>query len=281
MLSALKSVYQEALASLPVAHRRRVMYLRMHRRPLHLSDPQTFSEKVNWRMLNDRRDLIRNSCDKLWMKDLARNSGVAVPETLWSGTDVHNITGVSGDWVLKPNHRSGLVHFGSGTPDPDEIARVTAGWLDETNATALGEWAYSQARRLLIIEELLGQRGEDLPDYKFFVFNGKVQMIQVDTSRHTTHQRRLYTPSWRPMDTKMHYPLGPISPAPEALDEMIEIASRVGKPFDFIRVDLYVVDSRIYLGEVTPYPDGGLARFESADNDIDTNLGSMWVLPRL
>jgi hypothetical protein len=37
---------------------------------------------------------------------------------------------------------------------------------------------------------------------------------------------------------------------------MIRIAETLSEDFDFIRVDLYSVNNRIYFGELTPYPAG-------------------------
>ena len=38
----------------------------------------------------------------------------------------------------------------------------------------------------------------DVPkDYKFFTFNGKVHIIQVDGERFSGHRRSLYDPDWR------------------------------------------------------------------------------------
>jgi hypothetical protein len=60
---------------------------------------------------------------------------------------------------------------------------------------------------------------------------------------------------------------------------MVELAGCIGRPFDFMRVDLYNVDGALYLGELTPYPGGGLEPFEPRNLDVD--MGAAWQLPQL
>ena len=43
---------------------------------------------------------------------------------------------------------------------------------------------------------------------------------------------------------------------------MVEAAGRLSKPFAFCRVDLYNVDGKIYLGELTFFPNAGINHFQ-------------------
>ncbi|WP_295157178.1 ATP-grasp fold amidoligase family protein, partial [uncultured Ruminococcus sp.] len=45
---------------------------------------------------------------------------------------------------------------------------------------------------------------------------------------------------------------------PECLSEMIEFAENISKKFPFVRVDLFVVDDKMYFGELTFTPAGGI-----------------------
>ena len=128
---------------------------------------------------------------------------------------------------------------------------------------------------MLLVEEFLGA---DLADYKFLVFGGRVGIVQVDTGRSgRRHQRRLYTPDWRPLDVvEPHMAAAPVTPPPVGLPVMTRVAEELGREFDFIRVDLYDVDGTVWFGELTPYPGGGLDPF---DPGLDRELGARWVLP--
>ena len=151
---------------------------------------------MNWRILNDRRPLLEGTCDKLAMKDFARerSDGLAlrVPVTYWSGTDVGELASLElpEEWVLKPNHRSGLVILGSGAPDVAALRHETRSWLDERQWTMLGEWAYSLARRVILAEERIGGGAVPPATYKVFVFDGVPRLIQVIEGRPESQTQR-------------------------------------------------------------------------------------------
>jgi hypothetical protein len=182
-------------------------------------------------------------------------------------------------WVLKPNHRSGYIHFGHRQPDHLKLSAITTTWLDTFEATRMREWAYSTARPMLLAEELLGPPGSPPPDYKFFVFHGKAELIEM-VNRYKGNQQRLYLADWSPLEV-LYGPqkMAPVAPPPANLDRMLAIAERLGQGFDFIRVDLYDVDGVVVFGEFTPYPCGGLERFIPAS--FDAELGGKWQLPDL
>jgi TupA-like ATPgrasp len=275
---------ERLLYRLPVGMERRLLYLCYHRRLPHFVRPVTFSEKVNWRIMNDRRPLLEWTCDKLAMKEYARQAGTGllhVPRTFWSGSDISELSTVDlpEHWVLKPNHRSGPIYFGSGQSDCKELSAVTATWLDNHQSATLHEWAYSRARPMFLVEELLGPPGSPPPDYKIFVFDGQPDIIEM-VNRYDGDQQRLYRPDWSPLEVLYGYQgIAPIAPRPPEFEQMLDIAGRLGRPFDFIRVDLYNVDGMIIFGELTPYPCGGFDRFRPASFDVE--LGNRWKLPTL
>ena len=73
------------------------------------------------------------------------------------------------------------------------------------------------------------------------------------------------------------YPLGPAAPPPDGLVSLVSTAEKLGADFDFIRVDLYLVGDKVFLGEMTPYAIGGIEPFDP--RGADAWLGSFWTLP--
>lgn len=271
------------MSTLPLPLRRRAFYLWVHREVPRFGRPAKFSEKVNWRILHDRRPELGWTCDKQAMKDHAGvlAPDVQVPRTLWFGTDLADLADVElpGRWVLKANHRSQTVHFGSGPADVDALRGITRGWMGQYQGDRLGEWAYTQARRAFLVEEWIGDGDETPPDFKFFVFDGRPHYVQVDVARFSGHQRRIYTADWEPLDTRNYYPLAEVQPKPDHLAEMLDIAGRIGSAFEFLRVDLYDTSRGVFFGESTPYPGGGIERFRPPGLDVE--MGRLWRLPDL
>jgi TupA-like ATPgrasp len=270
-----------AICKLPVEVRRRVLFAWCNQRLPHFRNPGSFNEKVNWRILNDRRPLLEWTCDKLAMKEHARGvAGLHLAATLWAGTDLRELATarLPEHWILKPNQRTGLVHFGTDEPDIEQLSEATASWLRPAEAEDLGEWAYSRARPLLLAEEIIGTPGAPPPDYKFFVFDGEVAAVQVDVGRYSTHQRRFYRPDWSPLEVQYGgLPVAPVKPPPAGLHRMLTAACELSAGFEFIRVDLYDIEGEVFFGEFTPYPCSGLARFVPAS--FDAELGARWTIP--
>lgn len=283
LVSPINRSLDRGLARLPPVARRRAMFVRAHRRWPDLDVPRTFSEKVGWRILHDRRPQLAWTCDKLQMKEHASASGapLRVPRTLWSGSDVSELRDVDlpEHWVIKPAHRSGLVRFETRTTDIAALAAATRRWLRPVQADTYAEWAYSQARPALVVEELIGDVGQPPPDYKFFVFQGVPRVVQLDLDRFSGHRRSLYTPEWEHLDVRLTHPRGEQVPRPRQLDRMLECAARLGAGWDFMRIDLYADADDVLFGEYTPYPGSGLERFRP--RSFDAELGRHWQLPAL
>jgi hypothetical protein len=271
------------ICRLPLGARRRALVACTNHRIPHLRHPLTFNDKVNWRILNDRRPLLEWTCDKLAMKEHARGiPGLHVPRTLWAGTDLRELasTALPEHWVLQPNHRCGHVHFGHGRPDPEHLSTVTRDWHRRVEAERLGEWAYSKARPVLLAEEAIGAPGSPPRDYKFFVFDGDVATVEVHTDRYSRHAMRIYRPDWSPLNVRCgNFPLAKLEPPPAGLPRMRAVAAALGSDFDFMRIDLYNVDGEVYFGEFTTYSGSGLDIYTPAS--FEAELGARWRLPEM
>jgi TupA-like ATPgrasp len=273
---------------LPSGPSRRALFFYAHGRFPRVRNPITFNEKVNWRIMKDRREILTWTCDKLALKDYASNVQVATghdlraPNTLWSGTDVKELESVvlPDRWVLKPNHRSGQVFFGHGRPEVVALQKTVRGWFRPAEAKKLHEWAYLKARPLLLAEEMLGVSGSPPSDYKFYVFEGEVAVIEVHADRYDDHRVRYYLPDWSPLEVGVGItPLAAVTAPPDNLEKMVEIAGELGRPFDFMRVDLYNVNGECFFGELSPYPGSGIEPFHPTS--FDDELGAKWKLPVL
>lgn len=207
---------------------------------------------------------------------------INIPQTLWSGRNLQELRGYHfpAKWVLKPNHGSQNVILGAGNPNLDEMISETKGWMKDRLGIERGEWAYTKARPLYVLEEWIGD-GEHAPtDYKFFVFDGTVRIVQVDIDRFTGHKMSIYTPTWKRLNVSKSLHGSPLDHTrPCNLDVMIHAAEAIAAGFDFMRVDFFDTSRGVYFGETTPYPGSGLSPF--SPKEYDYVLGSHWKLPKL
>lgn len=279
MTAALPVPIRRSLDLLPAPLLRHLMYLRRFGRWGNFREPRMFTEHLTRRMLTDRSPEIAWTCDKRAMKEHARRRApwVRTPATLWHGTDLAELdpSALPARWVLKPNHSSKAVHFGGPGARIEDLRRATRGWLRTYDRAGVGEWAYTRARRELLVEEQIGD-GDVLVDYKFFVFQGRVELLHTDSGRFTdTLYEVFYTRDWEPLAIANGAVPGPLREKPRCWAAMVAAAEAIGAGYDFMRVDLYEHDGVPWFGEMTPYPSGGMDIFEPAS--VDRSLGSLWA----
>lgn len=280
-----RPLYWKIAERLPLRARRHYLYSIGLRRLGNFDEPRSFNEKVNWRILHDRREQIVSACDKLAMKETVirafPDGSVRVPETYWHGVSLADAPDLDGlpPWVLKPNNGSGHVAFGP--RDRGSLLEEVSKWRFDRPYAQLGEWGYGQARSLLVLEERIGGNASVPADCKFFVFDGTPRLIQLNSDRFGERFEWLLEPTWRPVgarDLRLRQVDLPPPPPPRNLDRMLEVAASLGQGWDFIRVDLYSVDGDVWFGELSPYPGGGVTKFHPAS--FDYSLGAYWNLPQ-
>jgi len=160
--------------------------------------------------------------------------------------------------------------------DHAALRRLCQEWLAVNYGKLTGEWVYEDIHPQIMVERLLVCADGRLPgDYKFFVFNGKVFMIQLDVDQFTDQRRDFFSADWKRFDVRCLYPnADQPMPRPASLDRMLAIAERLGSETDFVRVDLYDVDGRIFFGELTNFPGRGCREYDP--KSFDTTLGKPW-----
>jgi len=246
-----------------------------------LEAPRGFNEKILFKMLHDRRPMLTLFSDKLRVRDYVRKAAPALsfPTLYWWATRAEALPfdALPSAFVLKANHGSGwncLVQD-KNTVRRTDLVRLGKRWLDSDFTIVGREWAYRDIRRALYAEQLLQSPGASAPpDYKLFVFNGKVRLIQVDRDRFTGHTQVLYDGRWNLVEGTVAAAQGEPIEKPTSLALMVETAETLSAGIDFLRVDLYDVDGRVYFGELTSSPNKGLSPFRPAS--LDLLLGS-WL----
>jgi TupA-like ATPgrasp len=174
----------------------------------------------------------------------------------------------------------------------EELIRLGKHWLTldyhwYKDCGRMPEWAYKNIKKGALFEELLnGRNGESPEDYKFHMFNGKCSFINVIHREHVLkagmeprNYSNLFTEDWREINViaNGNPPLHKISP-PKNLPEMLEIAEKLANGIDYLRVDLYSINARILIGELTNYPMAGQNSYEPASFDYEQ--GSRLILDR-
>lgn len=172
--------------------------------------------------------------------------------------------------ILKPAHLSGCIFLNEGKESltKSQLDLVET-WFKKSMYYHVGrERNYKNLLPSVIAEELIDDF-DSVRDYKIFCFSGKARAIQVDVDRHSSHKRRMYTANWEALPYAYNKPLAQIELKPAGLDEALVLAEKIAKHFDFIRVDTYLINGRVYLGELTCVPENAHGRFDSVDSESD------------
>ncbi len=261
-------------------------YSRVHGKPLNLTKPQTFTEKLFWRMIiwnrGDMPSRFRELADKYAVRAYvaSRVGEEYLIKLLWQGDDPRAIPfdRLPTEYVIKPNHSSGHVIIVRGEVDRQEIIRQVSGWLGQDHYWEGREYQYYGIKPRIVIEEYLENQSDFGPlDYRFWCFGGVPALIQVDNHAHDINS--FFDAQWNQVDCYYHNKKNPTRPPiakPKYLEQMLELASRLSQNIGYVRVDLYNINGRIYYGELTLTPVAG--NFKFIPDHWDLKLGEKWDL---
>ena len=258
---------------------------RYHGRWPNLRRPRTFNEKILYRSIYDRRELFHVLSDKLAVRDYVSaraGDAVAIPEVLFSTRSPDSLltAQLPRCFVMKSNHGQGHTYMHGRVDvevDRRRLAALAKKWLKYDNYERRGQWCYKGIEKTVFVEEHLSAGGPPPNDCKFFCFDGVPRMIEVGTDRFSGLRRAFYDPEWHRQEFDFADP--PILyevPRPPNLEQMLDIAARLARGLDFIRVDLYDLGDRVAFGEMTCLPQNGCGRFNPVSWDL--KLGRHWHL---
>lgn len=253
-------------------------------RSLNLKRPKAFSEKIQYLKLYERSEQRKLVADREKVRDYVAEkigSEHLIPVLLETETLSRSLWDqLPQQFVLKANHGSGMVKVVRDKDHEkyDEIYRLTEKWKSVDFVQFGRERIYEGLPRTILAEELLIADGYIPDDYKLFCFNGKVEVIQVDTGRFIEQYRNFYNRNLERLDVKLRWPSSDEIVLSDNIGEMIRIAEKLSEGFNFLRVDLYPVGKKIYFGELTNFPANGFAKFEPESFDFELgeklNLGT-------
>ena len=256
-------------------------YLRVHGEHLNLTNPQRFTEKLFGRMISLNRrphPEITQLADKYAARSYVggKVGEQHLVKLLWHGKDPSAIpyNTLPSEYAIKTNHGSGQIIVVKGEADRTDVTSKLSVWLKSNYYWSCREHQYYHIEPRIMIEEYLrNQDGSGPLDYRFWCFKGIPEVIQVDNRAHDINP--FFDAKWNQLD--LYYREGASRPAiarPINFEKMMLIASQLSVDFDFVRVDLYNVDGKIYFGEFTFTPTAGELKLQPEIWDF--KLGEKW-----
>lgn len=283
----MKELIKKLLKLLPDYIFLKTKYRYKFNKKLDLNNPQTFNEKLQWLKLYDRNPEYTKMVDKYEAKKYVANiigEEYIIPTLgVYDKFEDINFATLPNQFVIKCTHDSGgLIICKDKTKLNIKEARKKINKSLKRNYFYTGrEWPYKNVKPRIIAEQyMVDESGTELKDYKIFNFNGIPQFIQVDFNRFKGHQRKLYSTDWKELDFNLVYSINKnvkIS-KPEKLKEILKLAKKLSINHSFIRTDFYVINDKIYFGELTFFPEAGFGKF--IPEEWDEKLGNILELPK-
>ncbi len=257
---------------------------------LDLDNPKTFSEKMQWLKLYNRRpeytDMVDKYEAKKYVASVVGEQYIIPTLAVWDSVEDIDLSILPNQFVLKTTHAGGgggvIICKDKATFNMDKACEKLKRSMRKNPYDTLREWPYKNVKPRIIAEQYISDaENNDLPDYKFFCFNGEPKLCQVIADRETTVTTvDWYDKNWdhQPFHEPKTYPFAASEQKrPKELERMLELAAKLSKGHPFLRVDFYDVKGSILFGELTFFPTSGVGGFDP--EEWDNILGSWIKLP--
>lgn len=234
-------------------------------RLLKIKTPSTFNEKLIWLNFNKQNPIKTQCADKLMVRDYLKKLGlerylVKLYSHYLNADDI-DFSALPDSFVLKCNHGS---TYNILCPDKQQLdinktKKKLSLWLKKDYSLEFAELHYKPITPVIVCEKYLGN---DIMDYKIYCFNGVPTFVMLCTNPSLGKVKYyLYDFSWKYHNFLKENLPDPNISRPSNLDEIYSLSETLSKEFDFVRVDLYIVDNNIIIfGELTFTPSAFIDR---------------------
>ena len=257
----------------------KIRYRKAFNKRLDLDNPKTFKEKLLVLKLKRyiKDPLVIKCADKYAVREYILEQGcenILIP-LLASYNKANEI-----DWGILPNSFVIKWNFGCGfniiCTDKNKlniaetITKLNK-WEKSKSYLNYSEMQYAKTPKKIIIEEYLKPKIGELPaDYKVYCFNGIPKAILYMCERGTNSMSAaFFDVSWNFISEtgkSVYKTFDRNIEKPSCLKEMIDVSMKLSEPFEFVRIDYYVINDKLYFGEMTFTPAGCISVSECSIN---------------
>lgn len=268
----------------------KLLYLIFIGKQLNLKNPQTYNEKLQWLKLYDHNPLYTTMVDKYAVKKYVANKlgeEFIIPTLgVWNRPEEIDFSLLPNQFVLKTTFGGGggdvLICKDKTSLNTEDAIKYMSAFMNQDSYKNLKEWPYKNVPRRVIAEKYMEEPGKtSLTDYKVMCFNGVARLIELHNGRYTDgHTQVFYDRDWNKTNiTQGSY--GDVSDTlaerPEKLEEMLKLSEVLSKDIPHVRVDWYIINNKLYFGELTFFDSSGFDDF--IPDEYNYILGEWISLP--
>lgn len=256
----------------------KIMYKKLMKKKLNLSNPTLFNEKINWLKIYNypSNNFVIKCTDKVKLHDFLKEKKLTEYEVevidIWNNADEIDWGKLPNKFVLKCNHgsRYNIVCNDKSKLDENVVKNKLKKWMKEDFGLVSGELHYSKIEKKIICEKYLG---ENLIDCQIWATNGKILFISYINEPHGKNAKISYSENWEKLNFVTSLPKYENDvKKPKRLDEMIKITKSLSKNIPFLRMDFYILnDETIKISEMTFSSSSGFIFWDP--HEINEELG--------
>ncbi len=259
----------------------KVTYRCKFKRKLDLKKPITLNDKILWLKFNTywNNPVVKQCADKYRVREYIKQKGCSelLIELIGVYYDVKDINWdtLPEQFVIKLNIGCGynIIVDNKNKLNIQKTKKKLRRWL-KANYYYLGysEMQYKDVEPCILIEKYMCDENGSTPiDYKFYCMNGKSNMVMVCVDREEGQLAKYFylDKEWRllPYGEDVENEPDRIIEKPEKIELAFEYAEKLSQDFPFVRCDLYIIQGKVYFGELTFTPSGGMDITISKETD--------------
>lgn len=252
---------------------------------LNLDNPKRYTERIQWRKLYDNNPLYSVLADKYavreWVKEKIGEEHLIPLLGVWDRAEDIDFDRLPDSFVLKTNNACGTNIIVRNKKDINRklIVKQLNQWLAFPFWAKAGEFHYKDIPPRIIAEKYMQCEGmDDLPDYKFFCFDGEPYCCRMIVDRYHGSKQINYDLNWTPQVWRFghHEAYTGSIEKPAQFEEMLALVETLCEGLSHVRVDLYLIQDKIYFGEMTFTPGRGYDPI--VPDEYDFILGEKWTI---
>lgn len=260
-------------------------------RKLNLKNPQRYTEKLQWYKLYYKNPLMIKCCDKYEVREYVKECGLEniLNECygIYDNPDQIDFDKLPNEFVLKDTLGSGgnsiIICKDKNNANLEEYKKIMKKWVNTSLRKSGGrEWQYYAGKKhRIIIEKMLTCKNGDLPDYKFFCFDGVPEclyMMQNYRENHKNGELAFLSTDFELLNVCRadFKPITEQPKKPKNYEKMVEYSKKLSQNIPHVRVDFYDIDGKIYFGEMTFFNASGYFSFKP--DEFDFELGKKFKI---
>ena len=258
-------------------------YITHHK--LNLKNPVRYTEKLQYLRLKvyPKNDLVSKCASRdgvrEYLKEINEEDKLIPIYGIYDRFDDIDFSSLPNQFVMKCTHASGFNYLVKNKDELDikKLRKMFNKFLKTDYGKKTVEPHYSKITPRIIIEKAITDLSSLPDEYKIHVFNGKAKYLYLVTGRGKDIKYNNYYIDWTPFNEAQFNGWDTSEEQfkkPDQFDEMVKFAEKIASPFPFVRVDLYLINNKIYFSEMTFTPAKGTLIFD--DDKADFEIGN-WL----